>query len=356
MPTTRSGISRRGLLTGAAGAALTIGLAPRLVRAADSKRLTMPQSGGSYMQAWQKTILEPFTAKYGVEVTAVSGNMSAHAVQLRANRYNPPFDIWHGYGTDFVTFIRDGMILPLTEDRVPSLKDVYPQFKEPWRGYGAYFDYGSIGLAYDTQAIKKPPVGWKEFLDRAASGEFGKTVFFPNLPSAVRGPEVMTTIARALTGDLKNVDAAFEAVKKIKPYVVKFFTSLNDPVTLLLNKEGTIGPGWDGRTFVAADESGGKVSWIRPREGAAGVVIVLGVIKGGNEAWAYKLIDFILSADVQQAFSEATSYGVVNSKVRYTGKLAERIPKPSEVIIPDEAFLLQNAGKWIDRWNREIAV
>ncbi len=313
--------------------------------------------GSTCVEPTERTaFVDAFKAKYGVEVTQVSGNMSAHAVQLRANRNNPPFDVWHGFGPDMVTLIRDGIVVPLPEDRVPSLKDVYPQFKDQWRGYGAYFDYSSVGIAYDTKAVKNPPAGWKEFLERAASGEFGKTVFFPNLPSAVRGPEVMTTIARALTGDPKNVDAAFEAVKKIKPYVVKFYTSLNDPMTLLLSKEGTIGTGWDGRTFVAHDESGGKVNWVRPKEGAATSGPVLGVVKGGNEAWAFKLVDFALSAEVQKPFMEAMFYGSVNSKVKYSDALAKRLPKADEVNVSDEAFLLQNVGKWIDRWNREIAV
>jgi spermidine/putrescine-binding protein len=74
-------------------------------------------------------------------------------------------------------------------------------------------------------------------------------------------------------------------VKKIRPYVVKFFGSFGDPVALLLNEEGTIGTGWDGRTFIAHDESKGLVDWIRPRYGVASIGTVIGVAKGGNEDW-----------------------------------------------------------------------
>jgi putative spermidine/putrescine transport system substrate-binding protein len=356
-------ITRRAFLRRGSSLAVAVGLPPALialgsrpaVARSTGKNVVMPQSGGSFMKMWQVHIIDPFEKKTGAKVEQVSGNMSAHAVQLRANRNNPPFDMFLGFGPDFVGFVRDGFMLPLTPDKCPNIKDVSPQFKEQWKGYGAYFDYSSVGIAYNTEAIQRPPTSWKEFLDRAGAGEFGKTVFFSSLPSAVRGAEVMSTIARALTGDAKNMDAAFEAVKRLKPYIVKFITSLNDPVTLLLNKEGTIGTGWDGRTYVSSDESGGKVNWIRPKEGAATSGPIIGVVKGGNEEWAYKLLDYSLSAEAQKPFCEAMFYGSVNSKVTYSGKLAERIPKANEVVVSDEAFLAANMGKWIERWNREIA-
>jgi len=347
-------VSRRAFLRGSAGAALAVSLGPRRASAA-GKKVVMSQSGGAFQKMWQTKIIEPFQEKTGAQVIQVSGNMSAHAVQLRANKSNPPFDVFLGFGTDFVGLLRDGYLQPLSEDKVPSIKDVHTKFKEQWKGYASYFDYSSIGIAYNTEAIKTPPASWREFLERAGAGEFGKRVFFNNLPSAVRGPEVMTMIARVLAGDPTKVDVAFEAVKKLKPYVVKYITSLNDPVTLLLSKEGTIGPGWDGRTFIAHDESGGKVNWIRPKEGVATGAPVIGVVKGGNEEWASKLVDYALGAEAQKAFCEAMFYGSVNAKVQYSGKLGERIPKAADVIVSNEEFLAANIGQWIERWNREIA-
>jgi putative spermidine/putrescine transport system substrate-binding protein len=350
-----AGVSRRGFLSLAAGAAAA-GALPRLAwSAGGAKKIVMSQSGGSFMKTWQTAIIDPFQQKTGAQVVQVSGNMSAHALQLRANRASPPFDVFLGFGADFVGLVRDGYLLPLAEDKVPSIRDVHPKFKDQWKGYASYFDYSSIGIAYSTGSVKKPPLSWREFLQRAGAGEFGRTVFFNNLPSAVRGAEVMTMLARVLTGDPTQMDAAFDAVKRLKPYVVKFITSLNDPVTLLLSEEGTIGPGWDGRTYIAHDESGGKVDWIHPKEGVATGAPVIGVVKGGNEEWAYRLVDYALGMEAQKAFCEAMFYGSVNVKVQYSGKLRERIPKPADVIVSNEEFLAANMGKWIERWNREIA-
>jgi hypothetical protein len=44
----------------------------------------------------------------------VSGNIMAHAMQLRANRSGPPFDLFLGDNADFVSLIAAGILLPLT--------------------------------------------------------------------------------------------------------------------------------------------------------------------------------------------------------------------------------------------------
>ena len=49
-------------------------------------------------------------------------------------------------------------------------------------------------------------------------------------------------------------------------------------------------------------------------------------------------------------------YGSVNSKVQYSEQLAKRIPAIDDIQIFNEKFMADNLAKWIERWNREIAV
>ncbi len=313
-------------------------------------------SGGSFMQNWQKHIIDPFQKKTGIRVKMVPGNFKAHAMQLRASRGTPPFDMAFAEGADFVNLAAAGLLLPLTPDKVPSINDIAPKFKDQWEGLGSHFDYASVGLAYRTDRIKNPPMSWREFIERGGAGEFGKTIFFNNLPSGVRGPEMLLTLSRVFGSGQKDVDAGFAAIKRLKPYTFKFFSSFNDPVVLLTNGEGNLGPGWDGRTYIAHDESGGKINWINPKEGPASNGPVAGVVKGGNTEGAYQLINYALSAEAQKTFCEAMFYGSVNSKVVYSEQLAKRIPAIGDIHVFDEKFMAENVGKWIERWNREIAV
>jgi putative spermidine/putrescine transport system substrate-binding protein len=275
-------------------------------------------------------------------------------MQLRTSHGTPPFDLFLGDGYDAVSLIAGGRFLPLTADKVPNIKDVYEKFKKQFNGFAALFDYASVGIAYSTERIKNPPVSWREFIDRTAAGDFDKRVFFNGFPG-VRGPEVLMALSRVFGGDPEKIDAGFAAIKRIRPYVFKFFTSFNDPVQLIMTGEGDIGPGWDGRTFIAHDQSGGKINWIDPKEGAAAGGPIVAVVKGGNSDGAYALINYALGAEAQKAFCEAMGYGAVNSKVVYSERLAKRIPSAQNALVADDRFIATHLGAWVERWNREIA-
>ncbi len=342
--------SRRGVLLGT----LAMPFLGSSDARAQGREIVLPMSGGSFMDAVRSEVTEPFRQATGISVRMVPGNMKTHAMQLLASRGRPIFDAFLGNGDDFVRLLDANRMLPLSPDKVPSIEEVHVKFKEQWQGYGALFDYFSIGLSYNTQLLRSPPRSWKEFVDRTVAGDFRNQVFFNSLPGGVRGPEVLVNLARALTGDERQVDAAFDALKRMKPNIFKFFSSINDPVVMLLNGEGIIGPGWDGRVFVAHDESNGRVQFIKPTDGLASNGPPMGVVRGGNEDAAYRFVNFALSAPVQKAFCEKMFYGAVNMKVEYSPSLANRLPRPDEVNVPNERFMAENMSAWIERWNREI--
>jgi putative spermidine/putrescine transport system substrate-binding protein len=351
MKPSSSGWSRRTVL----GAALAApALLIRSARAAPGEIVLM-MSGGSFMTTWQSQIIDPFEKATGLKVRMTPGNNKAQAMALRANPSNPAFDVYLGNGDDFLHLLDAGLIVKLAPREVPNLAKIYPKFRDRWEGYGSHFDYSSVGIAYRPDRIKSPPGSWREFIDRTATGEFGSSVFLPSMAAGVRGPEVLVTISRALSGNGDDVDAGFAALKRMKPYVFKYYTSFNDPAVLLLNDEGAIGTGWDGRSFIAHDESGGKVDWIKPREGAASSGPVIAVVKGGNEEGATKLLNWAIGAAAQKPFCEAMFYGSVNSEVRYSDALAKRIPAVDDINVPDDRFLGANLSAWIERWNRDIA-
>jgi putative spermidine/putrescine transport system substrate-binding protein len=348
-------IGRRRLLGGGAALLATPFLASTDARA-QGRELLFPTSGGPFMQYLISEVAEPFRRKTGISVRMVPGSVKGHAMQLLAARGRPPFDVFLGNGEDYIQLIDANKVLPLTPQRVPSILDVHEKFKAQWNGMGSQFDYFSIGISYNTQLLREPPRSWKEFIERTVRGDFRNQVFFNSLGAGVRGPELLVTMARALTGDEQQVDPAFEAIRRMRPRIYKFFTNINDPVVMLLNGEGMIGPGWDGRVFVAHDESGGKVQFVKPTDGLASSGPILGAVRGANEEAAYQLVDFALSTDVQKSFCEKMFYGSVNTKVQYSPSLADRLPRPEEVNVPNERFMAANMSRWLERWNREIAV
>ena len=113
-------LPRRKFMRGVSAAAAAATLAPllgtitsRSARAASDKEVVMSTSGGSFMQTWQTKIIDPFQKQTGLRVKQVSGSMKAHAMQLRASRGTPPFDLFMGDGADFVNLAEGGFMLPL---------------------------------------------------------------------------------------------------------------------------------------------------------------------------------------------------------------------------------------------------
>ncbi|MBI3978294.1 MAG: ABC transporter substrate-binding protein [Chloroflexi bacterium] len=320
-----------------------------------NKTIVIGTSGGPFLDNLKKHILDPFAKQTGADVQVSAGAFPAIAAALRASKDKPPYDFVSISAELILQMIADDFWVKLTPENVPNLKDMYPMAYEPFKSYAAALDYASQGLAVNTEMVKSPPQSWKEFIEQGAAGAYGKNIFFNNLPSGVAGIFVMMKLAQVMSGDPKNADAAFDAVKRIKPNVAKFFTSYSDPVDLLTRKEATVGVGFDGRVYIAHDETNGKITWIKPKDGAAGTLAAFAVVRRGNEEWALKLANHVVDAEPQSSFVNAMFYGSLNKKVKYSEKLAQRIPPPSEVQPPDYEFIVQNQDKWIERWNKEIA-
>jgi putative spermidine/putrescine transport system substrate-binding protein len=246
-------------------------------------------------------------------------------------------------------------LIPLDEKKIPNMADVPAKFKDGWEGQGVLIDYSSVGLAYRTDKVKDGVKSWKEFVQRTIAGDFGRQVFFNNLSSDVRGAEVLAMFGKVFGNGYEDIDAGISAVRKMKPNIFKFFNAFNDPVVLLTSGEGIIGPGWDGRTFIAQDTTHGQVKWVNPEEGAVSSGPVMGVVKGGKEDLARAYIDYSLSEEAQKGFCEAMFYGSVNRKVQYSDKVKDRLPSADTVQLIDTHILIRNMDAMLDKWNKQIA-
>ncbi len=347
-------MKRREFLVTVGGAAVALALTgPRSARAQREIRMAFG-SGGPYGEAVKKFQVDTFDQETGIKVQFVMGSTAAQAMSIRANPKNPPFDVFMGSHIELVKLINDGLMETLPGEKVPNLADVPPIFKTHFQGQGVANDYGALGISYSTEKISNPPASWREFVDRTAAGEFGKNVFFLNVPNVIRGPEIMMLIAKAFTNDELNFSAAIERVKRMKPYIVKFFNTASDPVTLLERGEATIGPGWDGRTWAGHDATGGKMAWLAPREGAAIGIFALGAVKNGQTELAFKLINHMLRPEFMSQLAATIGYGVSNTKAQYSGVMAKRIAKVEQLYFADPNLIIKHSPKLFEMWNREI--
>lgn len=315
--------------------------------------VTVTAFGGAWEQAFRKCYAEPHTARTGQSVEVIIGGPPQWISQIAANPSSPPIDVLVNLMDTANTAIRDGLVEKLDPAKIPHLAEVPARFLEPMDGYGTVINYGAAGLAYNTETVAEPPTTWKDFFQGAIDGDYVAALPGINL-SSTTPTALMWNIIDLYGTDIDDADAMFSELKKLKDSGnVIFYNDINQFLTLIQSGEADIGPYWDGRAWIAHDDSMPNLGFLYPEEG--GVInpsVIQKVANGSDNGWDF--IDTLLTAENQACFAQGISYAVVNQNVTYEGKLAERLPDIESIRWPDFVGVAERMPQWIDRWNREI--
>ncbi|WP_449488162.1 extracellular solute-binding protein [Streptomyces purpurascens] len=171
-------IDRRAFLRGVGGAAAGIAAAGTLSACGtgtsrsvgsggkSSKTLVVRNSGGSYGDANQQAIYEPFTKETGIQVKVVNIEYAQMLAQIKQGR--PEFDVIDDSMADFVLFQQEGGTQALDYDRLKNFKKagVAKNLVTP-NAVGK--NYWASVMAYRTDAFGgKKPASWADFWDTEA--------------------------------------------------------------------------------------------------------------------------------------------------------------------------------------------
>ncbi|GAB2961160.1 ABC transporter substrate-binding protein [Saccharothrix stipae] len=273
---------------------------------AGSKTLVVRNSGGSYGDANQKALYEPFMKETGIEVKVVNANYAQMLAQIEQGR--PQFDLIDGSMPDFVKFTKKGMTEPLDYDRLKNAKDVgiAPNLLAP-NMVGK--NYWASVLAHRTDAFGgKKPGSWTDFWDVDA------------LPGnrALQHPDAdMPELEFALLADgvpldklyPLDVDRAFRVLDRVKGSIKKYWDTGAMPGLLLGRKEVDATSVWHGRLDELIKQGQPLAyQWHGARRQSNAWAVPKGA---GNVDAAYQLIDFSLRPEVQAAFAEIYPMGPV---------------------------------------------
>lgn len=337
----------------AAGGAYTA-IGGSLVHAQDNV-VTITSLGGKWEQSIREHFIPHFKKKTGAEVRVVLGAPPAWTAQIEAQPGTPPLDAIDNSELLAISLMDKGMVVKLTPDKVPNLVDTPDLFRKPFDDFGASYQYSTSGIFYNADKIKQPPKSWAEFFERAGKGEFGRAITLPDMPYAW-GPHFIWHYAVALGGAMNNLDPAYDALRKIKPHIVKFWGTALEVERMIINKEVDIGVLWDGRSFAL---STGAAPWLRFARLAPHSLVTLSpaqVVKGGNERLAFQWVNTLLDPEPQLQYYKLINFTPTNSKVVIPEDMKPNIMPLSEGVLPEFRELAKAAPRMVDRWNREIRV
>ena len=347
-PFSTPAITRRSIL--ASGASITLAMSAPRIAGAQSKRVVSTIFGGKFEEIYRKAVIAPFTKKTGVDVVLKYGNGSQWLTSAIVNKDNPEIDLlWLAY-PESVRAIAEGLCMELSPAEIPNLKDVAPVWYDGYRKQGVGFDYAAFGIAYRTDMVKDPPTSWSDLW----KPEFKGKLSIPDI-TASGGYETLVLAATLNGGSASNIEPGFEALKRLRPNIRKFYKSNPEATQMLQRGEVAMCAWFNGRAWDLAD-GGSPVAWVAPKEGALVGMVSYHIPHGTKDKEICKeLINQAISVESQEIFCNEMQYGPVNTKAKLSGKAAERVPPLDKLTLTDWFSVVPNAGLWLDRFNREVA-
>jgi putative spermidine/putrescine transport system substrate-binding protein len=339
-----------GVLGGVAAAALPLGMTVR----AEENKITVTALGGRWEQSIREDFIPLFEKRTGATVDVVLGGPSQWMSQIESQPGKPPIDAIDNSETLAFKLIDENMAVKLTPQAVPNLASTPDLFRKPWDDYAAMYMYAGAGFFYNKEKIKNPPKTWVEFFDRAGKGEFGKSISLPDIPYGWT-PAFLWTYAKVFGGGIQNMDPAFAALKKVRPYVVKFWANAGEIERMISSREVDIGVFWDGRVYSMMDGGASFLGFQRMSSDVLISGVASQVVKGGNEKLALQYVNTLLDPAPQLEYFKKINYAVTNSKVQYPPDVKSRILPVHLGLVAPYRELAKITPALIDRWNQEIA-
>ncbi|WEX78209.1 spermidine/putrescine ABC transporter substrate-binding protein [Sinorhizobium numidicum] len=211
-------------------------------------------------------------------------------------------------------FGRRGILAPLAETNVPSLKDYAPEWRKRCAGFGLPYFWGTVGILYRSDVITRPPTSWQDLMRPASALKKHIAMISDHTEAFV--PPLMLLGTSINANDNETLKAAFDLMKKQAPFVLTYdyaITSIQDPV---LGDDIHMALGYSGDQHVLNDKVGVSGLWRYsvPNEGTLSWVDCLAANSASpNKRRALEFLDFIGSAESAAANAMALTMPTTSS-------------------------------------------
>lgn len=312
-----NGITRRGAMKFALGAATVIGAPAILGRATVASAQTSFAGEGLIVVSWsgnhelsfREAVVKPFNDKYGTQVETVGGWDQMIAQIVAAPADNPPFDLTIADEYTTSTGMAQNVFTKIDRSKMPGNAGVYPWFDET-RGaakdFGVPFGAGSLWML-TAKASGLKPESWKGFWDAKAMGKatLDSSAFYwdlciPALLSSARDgiDEVF--------GTPDEVELLFKELDKLK--VAKWYKDGAELTNLMLQEEAQVAMMYSADAYGFIKNYGDDFEAAIPQEGTASYTNWFMKVRGTRHSDLGDLfMAYLLEKETQQNFLNAST-------------------------------------------------
>jgi putative spermidine/putrescine transport system substrate-binding protein len=307
-----------------AGLALTAMMASN---ASADETFTAVGWGGSWNEAYDKGVFQPFTKESGIKVTLDEweGDLAKLRAQIESNAI--VYDFVSVEAPQLEIGCAEGLFEKLPEKFYAEKDSYLPGTIHPC---GVASDTWATVLVYDGNKIKDGPHSWADFWNvdkfpgkRGMLGGAQYTLENAMMASGVAPADVYTELRKP-----DGVDRAFAMLDKIKPHVV-WWTSSTKAMQNLSAGEVVMTDLYNAR--VTSENEKNKSNYVIAWD--AGFFYgtdMWAVVKGApHQAEAEKFLDFFAKPENQAGFPKLYAYGVGHKKATDFLSDAERNRLPT---------------------------
>ncbi len=345
---TSTGTSRRAMIAGGTALAATLTM-PSIVRA-QSKMIVLTSPGGIYEKNFRKNVLDPFEKQSGAKFQLKYGSPAEWLTNAIVNRNEPEIDLLFLVVPIATKASKtSGVFLELTPQMIPNVRDVDGIFYDTYGRKAVGFNYVDAGLAYRTDMVSQPPAAWADLWDPRFKGQL--------MLSDVAGPwpyELVIIAAMLNGGSIDNLEPGFEAMKRLKPNVARWFKSSNEVIANLERKEVAIALSNSFRTYAMKD-AGVPVEYVIPKEGAfCGVLSFHVPAKARNRDLILEFVNFATGVEAQTGFGNDMQSGMTNRKVVLKPEVAARTVPVDKLLRLDWQAIEPHMTQIVERMQRDV--
>ncbi len=250
-------------------------------------------------------ILDRFTEKTGVAVKQIYYDSGDARDEILADP-NSNIDLAVVGENGAELFGKRGILEPLTEANMPSLKGYKPAWNARCAGYALPYLWGTMGIVYRSDVVKTTPTSWNDLM--APAPELKKHIaMYDDHNEAFIAPLVL--LGKSINAnDNESLKAAFELMKKQAPFVLTYdyvITSIQNPD---IAKDIYMALSYSGDQHVLNEKAGTPGVWRYsvPKEGTLSWLDCMAVTAASpRKAVALQLLDYIGSPESAAANAQA---------------------------------------------------
>ncbi|WP_448603689.1 ABC transporter substrate-binding protein [Thermoleptolyngbya sp.] len=260
------------------------------------------------------------------------------------------------YPSDYMVeiMVEEDMLLEIDQDRVPGYADLLEQWRDPpydpGNQHSVPYTWGTTGLVYNTELVKKPITDWSDLWERKS--ELSRRMTLLNDVREVMGMALKMLGFSNSTQDPKEIEAAYRKLQELKPAINSFTTDGWRDQMAVGDLAVAHAYSVDGIDVVLENP---KLEYVVPASGATVWTDTIAIPKTApNVDAAYKWIEY--SVEPQTAAKNLGRLKLPTPNQKTLTLLPKELVENPDLFPPEEILakceVLANVGEAVDIYDR----